>query len=101
MLITRWQAPQIPTLNDCKLIFELEGLESVVESYEPGAKIREHRHPFSEIRYILEGEMLFNVAGNQFLVRAGDRLEIPANTLHWQQCHGTSRVQSLYAQRVF
>ena len=82
-------------------MFELEGLESHVETYEPGSKIKEHRHPFSEIRYILEGEMLFNVGGNQFLVRPGDRLEIPANTLHWQQCHGQSRALSLYAQRVF
>lgn len=101
MLITRWQAPHSPQLKECQMWLELEGLESNIETYAPGEKIQEHRHPFSEIRYIIEGEMLFNIGGNQILVRPGDRIEIPANTRHWQQCHGQTPAVSLYAQRVF
>jgi mannose-6-phosphate isomerase-like protein (cupin superfamily) len=63
-------------------------------------KTSEHRHPFTEVRFILDGEMLFNVSGNQFLVRAGDRLEIPANTKHWHQAHGDGECVCIYAQRV-
>jgi quercetin dioxygenase-like cupin family protein len=101
MLITRWQASHNPTSDDCRQWLAQEGLECVLEIYEPGNKVKEHRHPFSEIRYIVEGEMLFNVGGNQFLLRPGDRLEIPANTKHWQQCHGQIQATTLYAQRVF
>jgi quercetin dioxygenase-like cupin family protein len=101
MLINRWQAPQLPTVEQFMMMLDQEGLEPVAEDFAPGMKIGDHRHPFTEVRVVLEGELLFNVAGNQFLLRAGDRLEIPANTKHWFQCHGTSISRSLYAQRVF
>ncbi|MFP5518663.1 MAG: cupin domain-containing protein, partial [Bdellovibrionia bacterium] len=52
------------------------------ERFEPQLKVKEHRHPFCEVRMVISGELLFSVAGNQFLLRAGDRIEIPANTRH-------------------
>jgi len=101
MLITRWQAPLLPNTEQFLMMLDQEGLEGVVEDFSPGMKISDHRHPFTEVRVVLEGELLFNVAGNQFLLRAGDRLEIPSNTKHWFQCHGQVPSKSLCAQRVF
>lgn len=82
------------------MILEAEGLEPFEESLEIGKKVTEHRHPFTEVRIVLSGEILFNVAGNQVLVREGDRLEIPANTRHSQQCQGSSPCVSIYAQKI-
>jgi len=101
MLIVRWQAPHLPNSEQLRLVFEQEGLEATTEEFTAGTKIGEHRHPFTEVRVLEAGEMFFNVAGNQFLMRAGDRLEIPANTKHSFQCREGDTCRSVIAYRVF
>jgi quercetin dioxygenase-like cupin family protein len=101
MIITRWQAPMVPTQTQVNMILESEGLEPAEEIYEPSAKIKEHRHPFAEVRFIIEGEMIFNISGNQFVLRPGDRVEIPANTRHSHVAHGTARCVCVCASRAF
>ena len=100
MIITRWQAPVLPNKSQMKFLFENEGLEVVEEIFEPQKKISEHRHPYCEVRMIVEGEMLFNIAGNQFLLREGDRVEIPANTRHSYMAQGNNSCVSLCAFRA-
>ena len=100
MIIQRWQAPLQLTLPQAHLIFESEGLDCYEEIYQPQEKVREHRHLFSEVRILLEGEMLFNISGNQFLLRAGDRVEIPANTRHSHTAQGQGRCLCLCAERI-
>ncbi len=89
MIITRWQAPMTPSRELALMILESEGLEPYEEIYKPQGKVQEHRHPFCEVRMIIEGEMMFNIQGNQFLLRAGDRVEIPANTKHSHVAQGS------------
>lgn len=100
MIITRWQAPHFPNKLQMKFIFENEGLEAQEEIFEPQKKIQDHRHPFSEIRMIVEGEMLCNIAGTQFVLRQGDRLEIPGNTKHSYTAQGQQPCISLCAYRA-
>lgn len=88
MIITRWQAPITPSRNQIQMILESEGLDPYDEIYEPQVKISEHRHPFCEVRVVVSGEMLFNISGNQFLLRPGDRVEIPGNTKHSHTAQG-------------
>ncbi len=100
MLIKRWQASVVPNQEQIKLMFFNEGLEIVEEKIEPETKFQEHRHPFCEVRVIIEGELLFNVGGTQLLLRAGDRIEIPANTKHW---HMTQQQGALtfFSRKIF
>jgi quercetin dioxygenase-like cupin family protein len=100
MIITRWQAPIVPSKQQVQMILEAEGLEPYEEDYAPQMKVKEHRHPFAEVRVIVEGEMLFNISGNQFVLRAGDRVEIPANTKHSHTAHGISQCVCICAQRA-
>lgn len=100
MIITRWQAPILPTNQQIKLILEQEGLEPFEELFEPSQKITEHRHPFTEVRVILKGELLFNVSGNQVLLRSGDRIEVPANTKHWHVCQSKEPCLCYCAQKI-
>jgi len=100
MLITRWQAPLTPNKTQALMILESEGLEPYEEIYEPKRKIQEHRHPFCEVRLIVEGELLFNISGNQFLLRPGDRVEIPANTKHSHMAQGEQPCLCVCAQRA-
>lgn len=101
MKITRWQAPVCPSKEQAKLLLELEGLEAFEENFDSKMKVQEHRHPFTEIRIVISGELLFNIAGNQFLMRAGDRVEIPANTRHSHMNNATDSCLCLCAQRAY
>lgn len=100
MLITRWQAPLTPTKTQIQMILEDEGLEPFEETYSPKQKVVEHRHPFCEVRVVAEGEMLFNISGTQFLLRPGDRVEIPANTKHSHIAQGDGVCLCICAQRA-
>ena len=100
MIITRWQAPIVPSKQQIHMILESEGLEPSDEVYAPQMKVHDHRHPFAEVRVIVEGEMIFNISGNQFVLRPGDRLEIPANTKHSHIAQGATNCVCVCAQRA-
>ncbi|MGE3681622.1 MAG: cupin domain-containing protein [Bdellovibrionales bacterium] len=85
MLVSRWQAPILPTRQQMALMLESEGLEAHEEVIPPGAQIADHRHPFDEVRIVVSGELRLDIAGNRLLLRAGDRILIPANTRHSKQ----------------
>lgn len=41
-----------------------------------------HRHPWDEAYYVLEGEVEFEIDGQQLKIGAGDFTRLPANTVH-------------------
>jgi len=61
----------------------------------------EHRHPFDEVRMIIEGELSMNISGNRLLLRAGDKIIIPANTKHSQSVAEGQVCKTLVANRPF
>ncbi len=101
MLITRWQASVLPSLDQVKQIFEMEGLKPLIEEYEPHSKVNVHRHYFDEVRIVINGELHLNISGNQLKLSPGDRIEIPSNTKHSTWVEGESPCLCLYAKRPF
>ncbi len=101
MIVTRWQATILPTLEQAMQLLQNEGLNATLETVSPEQKTGEHRHPFDEVRLIVEGEMLYNVAGNQLLLRPGDRIEIPTNTRHSHSTLSNSNCLSVVGMRPF
>ena len=101
MIVTRWQAPALPAPEQLKMIFEAEGLTASIETLKPGSVIPDHRHPFDEIRIVATGALMLNIAGNQLLLRAGDRIDIPANTRHSKAVEGEDACVCLIASRPF
>ncbi len=50
---------------------------------EPGAVYAVHDHPYRKILYVVQGSITFTPAGKPAIVmKAGDRLELPAGTPH-------------------
>ena len=47
-----------------------------------GAIVPEHHHENEQIAYILSGALRFVVAGEEYIVRAGEVLVIPSNVPH-------------------
>lgn len=101
MIMTRWQASMTPTADQIRLILAQEGLDPFEEVFAADMKIPDHRHPFAEVRVVLSGELLTNVAGNQVLLRPGDRVEIPSNTRHSYAVQGRESCICLCAQKMF
>ncbi len=102
MLITRWQAPQLPTVTQIKIIFKTEDLEAQQEEYLPGEEVREHRHSFDEVRMVVAGSLAINVSGNQLILHAGDKIEIPSNTKHSTKNNDPEKsCTCIYARRPF
>ena len=72
----------MPTALQIKAQFDREGLEYFEENFRAGTLIPDHRHPFDEVRIIVDGQLFYNIAGNKLLLRRGDKIIIPSNTRH-------------------
>ena len=101
MVVTRWQAPVLPTPQQIKMIFEAEGLTPTEEVLPPKMVIPDHRHPFDEVRIVMSGALFMNISGNQILLRPGDRIDIPANTRHSKSTEGDEPCVCIVASRPF
>ena len=101
MVVTRWQAPVLPMLGQLKMIFEAEGLIPAEEILPPKTVVPDHRHPFDEVRIVTGGALFMNISGNQILLRAGDRIDIPANTRHSYSAEGDEPCACIVANRPF
>lgn len=101
MIVTRWQAPVLPTLEQIMMIFEAEGLMPHEEALKPKTVIADHRHPFDEVRMVISGTLFMNISGNQILLRSGDRIDIPANTRHSKSTEGDVDCVCVVASRPF
>ncbi|MDZ4677836.1 MAG: cupin domain-containing protein [Oligoflexia bacterium] len=100
MRITRWRADRKPTREEIEGVFKDEGMEFVVEDLPAGSEVKDHRHPFDEVRVVVSGAIRYNVAGNEFLLREGDRLDLPSNTRHWTRVEPDEGCVTIYAFRV-
>ena len=101
MIVIRWQAPLKPTKEQALMIFRAEDLQPREEILEASEAYPEHRHPFDEVRMILEGELSMNVNGNQLLLRAGDKIVIPSNTKHSQKVLREASCETIVANKPF
>lgn len=99
MIIRRWQAPIIPDLKQIRQMFYLEGLKPQPEVLDEGVVIKDRKFPFDEVRIVVSGEMILEIAGNKVLLREGDRVEIPSNTYHSVNAH-KGKVECLYASKL-
>lgn len=100
MLVSRWQAPILPTRQQMVLMLESEGLEPEEEIIPKSSQVTDRRHPFDEVRIVVSGQMFLDIAGNRLLLRAGDRIMIPANTRHSKQADGDEPCVCIYAMKA-
>lgn len=100
MLVFRWQAPMVPDKKQIRSLFEAEGLVPHEEVFPPETLIDWHRHPFDEVRTVAQGEVLFDIAGNKLLLRAGDKIVIPSNTKHSFKTQGQIECVCIVANKT-
>lgn len=82
MKITRWTAQLDPNKEIISKLFQAEGLDYMEFNVESGKKKANLRTTMREIIQVVEGELIFNLSGTQFVLRPGDKLEMASNTLY-------------------
>jgi quercetin dioxygenase-like cupin family protein len=82
MKIIRWMS-EVPATKDLVLkLLEQESLDAKDISVVSGKKIVNMRTTMTEVIQLYSGELIFNLSGTQFVLRAGDRLQMSGNTIY-------------------
>jgi quercetin dioxygenase-like cupin family protein len=58
------------------------GLTTALASFASGAELPYHKHPFSEVIVVLEGEPIVLVEGRRYRLQPFDAMHLPAGTAH-------------------
>ncbi len=82
--IIRWAEEKTPTPNALEEILHNEGLSYYSWSNNPNDLYAPHLHSYDKIIYVVHGSITFILPNEdqQLTLHAGDRLELPANTVH-------------------
>ncbi len=54
----------------------------------PGAEVPKHTNEIEHEQYVLGGEYVVGIEGEEYTVEAGDALHIPAGAVHWYRNAG-------------
>jgi quercetin dioxygenase-like cupin family protein len=66
---------------------------------EKGAILPEHEHPHVQLVYLVSGELLVEMDGQQFTLREGDSLSIPSHISHKASALVKSVALDIFAPR--
>ena len=84
-----WNEPGRPVERLLRQRLEGEGFEVLLWHDEPGTSYHSHRHDHDEILWVVFGEISFQIDDREYRLATGDRLTLPAATVH--SAHSGSR----------
>jgi len=82
--VTSWQGAQPANEASVRQQMQSEGLNFYAWGNGPGDRYAAHTHPYDKVIFVARGSITFELpaAGRSLLLRTGDRLDLPATTLH-------------------
>lgn len=82
--VLSWNSPEPPEKNAIRRLLDGEGLTYYAWSNAPLETYAAHTHPYHKVIYVTQGSITFHLphTGQALTLRPGDRLELPAGTLH-------------------
>ena len=80
--VERWNKPESPQAQTFRRQLENEGYSVFEWSDAPGTAYGRHSHAEDQSHWIINGELELTVDGETYILRAGDRDFLPANTTH-------------------
>ncbi len=83
-LVTPWADSVPPTQSMLWRLMSDEGLSPYAWSNGPHDIYAAHMHPYNKVIYIMQGSITFGLPElrQQLTLKAGDRLDLPAGTVH-------------------
>jgi uncharacterized protein YjlB len=83
-LVTAWSHASSPTQSTLWQLMTDEGLNPYSWSNGPFDVYSAHSHSYNKVIYVVQGSITFGLPqlGKQLTLKAGDRLDLPAGTVH-------------------
>jgi uncharacterized protein YjlB len=83
-LFTPWADSTPATESTLTKLCVEQGLDPYAWSNGPHDIYSSHSHSYDKVIYVVRGSITFGLPelGQQFTLKAGDRLDLPANTVH-------------------
>lgn len=83
-IVTPWPDPAAPTQSTLLQRMVDEGLSPYSWSNGPFDVYSAHSHSYNKVIYVVRGSITFRLPelGKQLTLEAGDRLDLPAGTVH-------------------
>ena len=84
LLVTPWADSVSPTQSALWQLMTDEGLNPYSWSNGPFDVYSAHSHSYNKVIYVVQGTITFGLLelGKQLTLKAGDRLDLPAGTVH-------------------
>ena len=100
MKVARWPANQtLPDESELRRVLATEGYSVYAWTDGPGASYPPHSHSDDQSHWILRGSLALTVDGEEYVLRAGDRDWLPADTTHAARVVGNESVTYLIASK--
>jgi quercetin dioxygenase-like cupin family protein len=77
-----WPDGAPPTETALRRRLEADGFDVFAWQDAPGARYTAHHHDHDESIWVVTGELTFGIAGTTLRLGPGDRLMLPAGTVH-------------------
>jgi quercetin dioxygenase-like cupin family protein len=97
--VIRWEKNSAVTEEEAEARLHQEGYESFRWYDVPGASYPKHRHDCDECLWILKGEIHFTIADQTYVLKAGDRIYLPARAPHTAAIPQSGGVTYLVGQK--
>lgn len=97
----RWQGSELASESAIRRQFEAEGLRPYAWSNLPGDAYAAHSHAYHKVIFVVRGAITIGLPdeGRKIHIKAGDRLDLPAHTVH-DAVVGRQSVACLEAHRA-
>jgi quercetin dioxygenase-like cupin family protein len=82
--VVRWQTEEQPDEASLRSLMRAEGLQPYAWGNPPNDRYAAHSHAYHKVIVVVSGSILFGLpeTGEEIKLEVGDRLEIPAGTVH-------------------
>jgi len=83
-LVTPWSESAAPSQSTLRQLMVDEGLNPYSWSNGPFDVYAAHSHSYNKVIYVVQGSIIFGLPelDQQLTLKAGDRLDLPAGTVH-------------------
>jgi len=82
LAVVAWSGAGPPDEAALRRRLEAEGFDVFAWRDPPGARYAAHHHEHDESIWLVRGELTFEIAGRAYRLGPGDRLMLPARTVH-------------------
>lgn len=100
MKLVHWNGPALPTEEEAEAKLHKEGYTSFKWYDVPGVTYPPHRHAKDECLWVLRGELVVEIEGQEFHLKPGDRFYLPAKTSHTARVPNSASVTYLVGQKI-